>query len=52
MVVSLDHWLKPVKGRGPTVDQRYDLKAFSSFTGSVFSSGASSTLLIATPERC
>jgi histidinol-phosphate phosphatase family protein len=31
MVVSLDHWLKPAKGRGPTVDQHYDLKAFSSF---------------------
>src|SRR4029450_4471169 len=31
MVVSLDHWLKPAKGRGPTVDQRYDLKAFASF---------------------
>jgi histidinol-phosphate phosphatase family protein len=31
MVISLDHWLKPETGRGPTVDQRYDLQAFSSF---------------------
>jgi histidinol-phosphate phosphatase family protein len=31
IVISLDHWLKPEKSRGPTVDQRYDLKAFSSF---------------------
>jgi histidinol-phosphate phosphatase family protein len=31
IVISLDHWLKPAKGRGPTVDQRYDLQAFSSF---------------------
>jgi len=31
MVVSLDHWLTPAKGRGPTVDQRYDLHAFSRF---------------------
>jgi uridine kinase len=31
MVVSVDHWLKPAQGRGPTGDQRDDLQAFSSF---------------------
>ncbi|MEQ1876967.1 MAG: HAD-IIIA family hydrolase [Bdellovibrionia bacterium] len=30
-VVSLDHWLRPEDKRGATVDQRYDLEAFSAF---------------------
>ncbi|HEX4925561.1 MAG TPA: HAD-IIIA family hydrolase, partial [Bdellovibrionales bacterium] len=30
-VISLDGWLKPEAQRGPTVDSRYDLAAFSRF---------------------